>query len=200
MGLSTSTDRMTLDQFEEKLMDGDRWVELVEGRFVRLSPPDDLHGDVVRNLSRSLAAFLKKSTDTYACFELPLIVRREPPIVRCPAISCFRFQLQGRFGETDKLFTDTCPSLVIEIASTNERRDAMAERVRAYLEWGVSGVWVVDPTTRHVHQFHGQSTGQMLKEPQVLLGHPVLPGFAIPVSELFRLPDWMKAKADPEDD
>jgi len=184
---------MTLEQFEEKLLDGDRWVELVEGRFVRLSPPDDAHGDVVRNLSRSLAAYLKRSTDTSAVFELPLIVRREPVTVRSPAVSLFRFQPGGRFAETDKLLTETCPALVIEIASTNERRDAMANRVRAYLEWGVAGVWVIDPVSRHVHQFHGHSSAQMLKEPQVLTGYPVLPGLAIPISDLFRPPEWLKA-------
>jgi Uma2 family endonuclease len=188
---------MTLDQFEEKLLDGERWVELVEGRFVRLSPPDDAHGDVVRNLSRSLAAHLKKTTDTYACFELPLIVRCDPPTVRCPAVSCFRFQTEGRFAETDKLFTETRPALIIEIASTNERREAMAHRVSGYVEWGVAAVWVIDPVTRHVHQFHGQSAGQMLKEPQVLIGHPVLPGLAVPVSDLFRQPEWLKSAPSP---
>ena len=183
---------MSLQRFDEILQDGERWVELNEGRFIRLSPPDDLHGDVVRNLSRALAAFLKKSTDTYACFELPLIVRTDPPTVRCPAISCFRFQTTGRFAETDKVLTDTCPALVIEIASSNERREAMSKRIEGYLQWGVSGIWVVDPVTRHVHQFHGRSTPQMLKEPQVLIGQPVLPGFAIPISDLFRQPDWTK--------
>ena len=192
MSRTQPSDPMSLVQFEEKLLDGERWVELVEGRFVRLSPPDDGHGDVVRNLARSLATHLQRSADTYACFELPLIVRRNPPTVRCPAISCFRFQSDGRFGETDKLVTETRPALVIEVASTNERREAMAHRVRGYVEWGVSLIWVVDPVTRHVHQFHGHHDGQMLKEPQVLIGQPVLPGFVIPVSDLFRPPDWAK--------
>jgi Uma2 family endonuclease len=71
----------------------------------------------------------------------------------------------------------------------------MSVRVQAYLEWGVTGVWVIDPVSRHVHQFHGRGDGQTLKEPQVVTGHPVLPGFAIPVSDLFKVPDWMKPEA-----
>lgn len=194
-----STSTMSLEQFEERLLDGERWVELINGRFLQLSPPDDSHGDVVRNLARSLAAFLKKSPAVYACFELPLIVQREPPTVRSPAVSCFRSQTGGRFVETDKVMTDTKPLLVIEVASSNERREAMSDRVRAYLDWGVDAVWVVDPVTRHVHQFHGRGFEQMLKEPQVLLGQSVLPGFAIPVSDLFRHPDWMTTTKRPED-
>jgi Uma2 family endonuclease len=189
MSESTPATLMTLKQFEEQLMDGERWVELVEGRFVRLNPPDEAHGDVVRNLSRPLAAFLKRSTDTCACFELPLVLKLDPPTVRCPAVSCF--QSSDRFAETENLIAKTRPVLVIEVASTNERREAMADRVRAYLDWGVAAVWVIDPVTRHVHQFQGQKPGQMLKEPQVLLGQPVLSGFALPVSDLFRQPSWV---------
>ena len=192
---STANDPLTLEQFEERVLDGERWIELVEGRFLRLNPPDDAHGDVVRNLSRSLAKFLKKSADTYACFELPLIVRKESPTVRCPAVSCFRFEPGTRFAETDKVLTETRPVLVVEVASTNERRESMSDRVQAYLEWGVSGVWVIDPVTRHVHQFHGTGNGLTLKEPQVVAGHPVLPGFAIPVSDLFKQPAWITTEA-----
>jgi len=195
----TSTCPMSLEEFEECLLDGERWVELVDGRFLRLNPPDDAHGDVVRNLARSFAAFLKKSTDTYACFELPLVIRREPPTVRCPAISCFHVGSEGRFAQNDKVMTESRPVLVIEVASSNERRDAMGDRVRGYLEWGVNAVWVIDPVSRHVHQFHGRDEGRMLKEPQVLLGHPILPSFSIPVSDLFRQPDWMKPQKPPID-
>lgn len=195
MSQSDSTELITLAEFEEKLQDGERWVEVVEGRFSRLTPPDDLHGDVVRNLARALAATLKKSTEAYACFELPLVVNRFPLTIRCPAVSLFRIGDQGRFAETDRLLTESRPLLVIEVASTNDRRDSMANRVHGYLMWGISHVWVIDPITRHVHLFDGPHTSRMIKEPQVLVGHPVLPGFAIPVADLFRQPDWMKTKS-----
>lgn len=188
MSSPNSSALLTIDQYENRLAEGDRWIELVGGRLVRLEPPDEVHGDVVRNLSRPLAAFLKSSPDIYACFELPLILQREPATVRCPAISCF--QSSDRFGESDKLVTDTVPVLVIEVASTNDRRDGMSERVKGYLDWGVPAVWVVDPVTRHVHQFHPPARGIMLKETQTLQGAPILSGFELPVCDLFQLPKW----------
>ena len=194
---STSQQFMTLNEFEERLLEGDRWVELVDGRLLRLNPPDDAHGDVVRNLARTLAAYLKKSPDIYACFELPLIVQSTGPTVRCPAVSCFRFQPGHRFAETDKVLTESRPELTIEIASTNERREAMTERVRAYLEWGVAAVWVIDPVARQVHLFHGASTPKVLKELHVLQGEPVLAGFSVPISDLFRQPKWLTASPAP---
>ena len=183
-----SSTRLSVEQFEERLAQGDRWIELVTGRLIRLDPPDENHGDVVRNISRSLGIYLKSTPDVSACFELPLVISREPATIRCPSISCF--QSANRFAETDKLVTDTRPLLVIEVASTNDRRDGMAERVQGYLEIGVKGVWVIDPVTRHVHVFHPPNQGVMLKETQYLRGSPILPDFQILVSDLFQQPKW----------
>ena len=185
-----STAMSTVEQYEARLIEGDRWIEVVAGRLVRLEPPDEMHGDVVRNLARPLAQYLKSAPETYACFELPLVLATEPATIRCPAISCF--QSGERFAESDKLVTDTRPDLVIEVASTNDRRDGMSARVKGYLDAGVRGVWVIDPVTRHVHQFHPPARGVMLKETQILQGGPILNGFHLSVSVLFELPKWSK--------
>lgn len=184
----SSAAKLTVEQYEDRLLEGDRWIELVGGRLIRLEPPDEVHGDVVRNLSRPIANFVKSSPDIYACFELPLILSREAATVRCPAISCF--QSTDRFAELDKVATETRPLLVIEVASTNDRRDGMSDRVNGYLNAGIKAVWVIDPVTKHVHQFHPPKHGIMLKETQTLQGSPILEGFELPVSDLFRQPKW----------
>ena len=76
----------------------------------------------------------------------------------------------------------------------------MTVRVEAYFDWGVTGVWVIDPVTRHVHQFYGPGDGLTLKEQQVVTGQPVLPGFSIPVSDLFQPPAWMKTQSVKSDE
>jgi Uma2 family endonuclease len=194
MSESTTSQPMTIDEFEQHLLDGDRWIELANGHLRRLNPPDDAHGDVVRNLARSLATCLKKSQEVYACFELPLVLDRVQPTVRCPAVSCFRFVPGERFAETDKVLSDSCPALVIEIASSNERRQGMSDRVNAYFDWGVESLVVIDSVMRNVHHFPDQYRPRLLKEPQVLDGLPMLAGFSIRVSELFKQPTWMNVK------
>ena len=181
---------LTVDQFEERLAEGDRWIELIEGHLIRLNPPDEIHGDIVRNLSRPLAKIVKSLPDLCVCFELPIVISREPATVRCPAISCF--QSANQFEETEKLLTDTRPGLVIEVASTSDRREGMSDRVSSYLDAGVIGVWVIDPVTRHVHQFVAGRGGTRLRENDVLNGSPLLPGLQLPVADLFRQPKWAK--------
>lgn len=187
----SSAPTITVEQYEERLAEGDRWIEVVAGRLVRLDPPDEIHGDVVRNLSRPLGTSLKSTADITACFELPVILAVDPATIRCPAVSCFRSQ--NRFSETDKLVTDTVPLLVVEVASTNDRREGMSERVNGYLDRGVQGIWVIDPVTRHVHVFHPPQQGAMLKETQQLRGSPILPDFEILVSDLFKQPQWERS-------
>lgn len=179
---------MTLDQYEQLLADGERWIELAEGRLIRLEPPDEAHGDVIRNLARPLAVYLKARQEISAVFELPLVLSRDPALVRCPAVSCFSGG--DRFAETDRLMSETRPQLVIDVASTNDRREGSAERVKSYLSAGIPAVWVIDPVTRHVHQFHPPARGLMLKETQVLDGGPALPGFSLTVGDLFQRPKW----------
>ena len=185
-----SASRITVEQFEERLAEGDRWIELIDGHLIRLNPPDEIHGDVVRNLSHPLAKIAKSMSDLCVCFELPIVISRELAIIRCPAISCF--QSVHRFAETEKLLTDTRPGLVIEVASTSDRREGMSDRVSSYLDAGVIGVWVIDPVTRHVHQFVSGRGGAMLRENDVLNGSPLLPGLQLPVADLFQQPKWAK--------
>jgi Uma2 family endonuclease len=172
------------------LEDGDRWLELVAGRLVRLSPPDERHGNVVRNLAKSLSAVLRKEGRLFPCFELALHVVHDPDTVRCPAISCF--SMVGGLDELDKLLTDRLPELVVEVASSNDRREAMSERVDGYLDWGVPHVWIFDPVSEHVHMFAMGRPPRMLKPTEYLSGGDVAPGYGCMVAELFADPAWMK--------
>ena len=77
---------LTAEDFADRkyeLPDGGRWTELVEGQVTAYSPVDDVHGNVVRNLSGALATHAQQTQQGYAGFELGLIVSRDPDTVRC---------------------------------------------------------------------------------------------------------------------
>lgn len=181
---------MTANQYRELLEDGNRWIELVHGRLVRLSPPDEIHGNAVRNLSAALSHQFRREPGLFACYELGLITAFDPDTVRCPAIACFR--AEGGLGELDRLTTERVPELVIEIASSSDRREAMSERIRGYVDWGVIAIWVFDPESQHAHVFLQGDTPKMLKENERLVGAPTVPGFAITVGDVFADPKWAK--------
>lgn len=187
---------LTAEQFAEskhELPEGGRWVELVAGEIVSLQPPELLHGAAVLNLSKAFAEYLGRSGEGYACYELGLIVARNPDTVRCPPISYF---LGGhRFAEADKVVTDVKPALIVDIASTKDRRRDMSRRVDEFLGWGVELVWVADSVEKRFEVFRPGEPRQSLEEDQWLDGRPdptdaILPGFRIRVADVFAEPEW----------
>lgn len=187
----SSNDYITAEQFVEHRLefpDGGRWAELASGRVITLSPPTAEHGTVVLNLSKSLANYTQREKRGYACFNLGFLLEREPDTLRFPPISFFTI---GRmFTETDRVFTDSRPQLVVEIASTSDRRRGLDERVSEWLKWGAKMVWVIDPDSRQAHSFESHRSGQRLFEEQTLIGGAGMLGFAITVGDLFLEPKW----------
>jgi Uma2 family endonuclease len=183
---------LTAEEFAA-LAEGDefepRWTELVSGRVISLEPPALEHGAVVLNLTKAIARYLQRAQDEngYACFEIGLVVARNPDTVRCPPVSFF---VGGeRFAELDHRLTETRPVFVVEIASTNDRRREMRERVESYLKWGVRTVWVADPAERAVHVMQSGRPPRLFSGEQSVPGYPVFGDLRVGVSELFAMPE-----------
>jgi len=183
---------LTADEFVARELEDDLappWTELLAGRVVTLEPPALEHGAVVLNLTKSLARYLQTQRDEngYACYEIGLLVSRNPDTVRRPPVSFF---VGGeRFAEMDRRLTETRPALVIEISSTNDRRRMMRDRVDSYLRWGVRTVWVADTFEKAVHVIHSGKPTRVFSGDQSVPGYPVFADFQLGVQGLFALPE-----------
>jgi Uma2 family endonuclease len=117
-----------------------------------------------------------------------LVTCRDPDTVRCPPVSVF---IGGRaFAEMDHEVSETRPGLVIELATSNQRRAGMAERVREWHAWGVPCVWIVNSIDRSVHVAERGRVIRIRSATDTLSGNPVLPGLEFPVRDLFVEPEW----------
>lgn len=186
--------RMTVQEFvrrRHELPEAGRWHELHEGQTVCMEAPDDAHGNAVLNLSRALAEWFqtrKNESVGYACHEIGLAVEQEPATVYCPAISFFKSGKQ--FEESDKIVADNTPLLVVDIASSNDRRTEMRRRTMGYIGIGVHCVWVPDPMKKEVQVIMPGSHTLALGAHQSLTGQHVLPGFEMTVADVFAQPEW----------
>jgi Uma2 family endonuclease len=193
----SSADIHTAAEYGDRKLDlpeGGRWTELVAGEIVTLQPPDDLHGNVVRNVMLAFSKFAHQSQRGYACFEIGIVTHRQPDTVRCPPACYF---LEGApFAEIDNLIAQTKPAVVVEIASTNDRRSQMEQCVTEYLDLGIPLVWVIDPDQKQVHVFQPNRTAKRYSEHQILYGSSVLDDFQFPVGDLFALPPWWNDKGE----
>ncbi|MDB5309961.1 MAG: hypothetical protein JWO38_4163 [Gemmataceae bacterium] len=81
-----------------------------------------------------------------------------------------------------------CPDVVVEVTSPNDLSYDVNEKRQEWLRAGVRVVWVIDPKEKTIHAYRADGSVTLLRETDTLTGDPVLPGFAVPVAELFRLP------------
>lgn len=190
------TGLMTADEFTETkhtMPEGGRWHELHSGRPVLLESPNDEHGTVVLNLSRALAKWFSQQTAEftgYAAHDVGLLVETCPDTVLSPPISYF--DEGDRFGQSDLVIASLVPRLVVDIASSNDRRRLMRERALMFLKHSVECVWIPDPFKREVQVLQRGTHTLALGERHSLSGGRLLPGFELSISALFAQPSWWK--------
>ena len=192
------TGLMTASEFSETkhaMPEGGRWHELHSGRPVLLESPNDEHGAVVLNLSRALAEWFSEQHagfSGYAAHDVGLLVETEPDTILMPPISYF--DEGDRFAQSDLIIATQVPRLVVDIASSNDRRQHMRQRTLLFLKHGVEYIWIPDPFKREVQILKRGTPTLALGENQTLTGGSVLPGFELGVSDLFAQPSWWKDK------
>ena len=111
-------------------------------------------------------------------------LERNPDTVREPDvafISAERLALETRITG----YSEVPPELVVEVASPSETRAAVQEKAAMWLSFGVVLVWVAHPDDRTVDVYRPDSPVVTLTENDNLIGDPVLPGFTLPVRQVF---------------
>lgn len=77
------------------------------------------------------------------------------------------------------------PALIVEILSPSDTLEGIDEKITAYLAAGVPLVWLLDPQDRTVTIYRPGNEPTLVNIRQDLDGNEVLPGFRVPVSQLF---------------
>jgi Uma2 family endonuclease len=108
----------------------------------------------------------------------------EPPTVREPDVAFIaadRLQPEG-FGRG---FWPGAPDLAVEILSPSNRATEIQAKVLEYLDAGTRMVWVIDPQSGTATAYRSREDIRLLGPGDALDGADVLPGFRLPLSELF---------------
>jgi Uma2 family endonuclease len=141
---------------------------------------------VALNIGAAIQTFAKQhQLGTAFAAETGFIVRTpqgESVLAPDAAFICRERLPQGEFPAG---FCTVIPDLVVEVVSPSDSYADMRQKVDEWLAAGVSMVWVVDPQRRAVEIWQPGETPQNLGEQDLLLGDPILPGFQLPVKELF---------------
>jgi Uma2 family endonuclease len=83
-------------------------------------------------------------------------------------------------------FFEGPPVLAVEIFSPSDKHEEIVEKTHEYLEAGGPLVWWVDPEFRTVMVHRPGTEPELFNMRQELSGEPHLPGFRVPVADLFK--------------
>lgn len=164
-----------------------RHCELVDGVLV-----EKPMGNVESMLTIEFATFLAVFVRTHRLgivLGADGIMRLMPGLVRIPGLSFTSWdRLPGRRAFRTPI-ADSAPDLAIEVLSKSNTKREMEKKLREYFEAGVRLVWFVDPRTRTARVYTSPKSVIQLGEDQTLDGGEVLPGFTLPLRELFECLD-----------
>ena len=158
--------------------------ELVEGRLVRMSPPNFDHGRIVVQLAHLLKTHLEKQPAGVAVVESGFILASNPDTVRGPDVSFLRHERVPARG--NRGFPRIAPDAVFEVLSPDDRPGEVRAKIADYLARGVGVASVIDPRARTVVVHRpGVPPVTLHDADDVVDLADVIPGFTCTVSEIF---------------
>ena len=84
-----------------------------------------------------------------------------------------------------KVIPREAPRVAVEIRSESNTWPELREKAGRYLEHGTQMVWLVDTDARSLELHRADAAPQTLRGDDLIEGGAVLPGFRLPVSDLF---------------
>ena len=171
---------------EELLARGDIGPsELIEGRIVMMSPTGFEHGDYELNFGETLKAFVRRNKlGKVVVGEVGIYIRRNPDTVRAADVVFISNERHAQ-RKQKRGYLDVAPELVVEVLSPDDAWSEVTQKLREYFSVGVKLVWVADPASRTVYAYRTTTDVREFAERDALPGDDVLPGFSVPVKDLF---------------
>jgi Uma2 family endonuclease len=182
--MSTQLRTMTADELLAMPDDGIR-RELVGGELREMTPAGWKHGRIAGNIASDLGPYVRRhGVGAMATAEASFRLSADPDTVRAPDVSFVRQARLDAIGDTES-FWPGAPDLAVEVISPSDRYSDVREKVDEYLAAGTEMVVVVDPRNREVTVFHASGERIELTEDGVLDGGDVVPGWRLPVRDIF---------------
>jgi Uma2 family endonuclease len=179
---------MTTEQLLAMPRDGmERWI--VEGHLKERPMPirNRIHSRIMTTTSYLLESWRRgqpESRGLVLCGEVGCRLSRNPDTT--VGIDVVYVAANLVLPEpSDTTLIDGIPILAVEILSPSDVFEDIKEKIDLYHKHGVPLVWVIDPHDRTVTIYRLDAEPELVNIRQELTAEPFLPGFRVPVAEIF---------------
>jgi Uma2 family endonuclease len=181
--MSATTQLVTTEEFL-RLPDSPYRHELVKGELITMPLPGEEHGAVIMNIAAPLAHYVKRNDLGVVYGETGFQIARNPDTVLGPDTAFVRKDRVEK-APISKSYRFGAPDLVVEVNSPSDNMKKIDRKIQQWLSAGARIVWSVDPKTRTVTVYEGSERVMVLGEADELTGGDVVPGFRLPVAQVF---------------
>ena len=168
-----------------RLPKGKNRYELIRGELKKVAPAGNEHGVLALEFAAELRNFVKanKLGKVYAA-ETGFKLATNPDTVRAPDAA---FICQARLDKVGPVqgYWPGAPDLALEVVSPNDLYTEVSEKVAEWLKAGSSMVVVINPRTKQVLVHAPAADVKVLELDDTLNGGEVVPGWQLPLRELF---------------
>lgn len=170
----------------DKPVNNDVLYEVVNGQRLELPPMGAFETDIASILLFYLWQFAKKHGLGKAVGEMLFLLDRIKDLQRRPDVAFVSYKRwpKGRRVPRTNAW-EVVPNLAVEVVSASNTADEILTKIREYFEVGVELVWVIYPTEEMVYVYQSPTQIHILKRTQELEGGTILPGFRLPLADLF---------------
>ena len=186
--MSTQKTLLTAGQFYDFCCKNDGRYELVRGEVIELAPANDQHGEISVTISSAFHIYSRRRGLGRTRSETGYRLEQNPDTVRGPDVS-FVLLPRGSGVTLTRRFVPNAPDIAVEVVSPSNTAAEIERKVGEYLAAGSQRVWVVYPATRtaarRVVVHHPGGTAITYSGSDVITDEELLPGFSLPLSEIF---------------
>lgn len=195
---STTTSYLAADEFWELPEVEGKSLELVEGRVVEMPTSGARHNEIALFITMLIYQFVREHGLGWTGGDATgYVIDGERESVLIPDAS---FVARQRIppGGTPEGFWPFAPDLAVEVMSPHDRAIDVHNKVWRYLEGGTRLVWLVFPDRQQVQIFDHRGLVAELTADAQLDGGDVLPGFRVPVADIFESSVQVEPSEDEE--
>jgi Uma2 family endonuclease len=183
--MATTPQLMTAEELLRLPDDGFRY-ELIRGEPRKMAPAGHQHGRIAINVTTPLDQHVRAHTlGTVYAAETGFKLASNPDVVRAPDVAFIRRERVEEVGDVEGYWPGA-PDLAIEVISPSDTYTDVQEKIFDWLEAGARLVIAVNPRTRAVTVYRSLKDIVVLTENDLLDGGDVVPGWTVPVRDLFR--------------
>lgn len=169
-----------------ELANGDALYEVVDGQRVELPPMGVFEADLASQILLPLGMYAKTKGLGRAVCEVLFLLSAAVGLQRRPDVAFVSYQRWPRNRRVPGAEAwDVVPDLAVEVVSRSNSALEILAKIREYFQGGCLRIWLVYPLEEQVYVYESPTQVRILSRQDALEGDDFLPGFRLPLAELF---------------